>query len=72
MSAGRIVGTGLGRPVGLHLASTLLARYTAVIGTYRTERDSLDELRRAGEEFQRGHQGHAGPPEVLVLRQART
>lgn len=43
-----ILITGVGKRLGLHLAHHLLAQGHVVIGTYRSERDSLDELRAAG------------------------
>ena len=43
-----ILITGVGRRVGLHLAKTFLERGYPVIGTYRTRRDSIDELEVAG------------------------
>jgi dihydromonapterin reductase/dihydrofolate reductase len=48
-----ILITGVGRRAGLHLARTFLARGRAVIGTYRSERPELDELRDAGADLQR-------------------
>ncbi len=51
MDAEPILITGVGRRVGLHLARTFLDRGVPVIGTYRTPRDSLDELRRRGAEL---------------------
>lgn len=45
--------TGAGRRAGLHLARTFLARGQAVIGTFRTERPSLAELRESGAELLR-------------------
>lgn len=45
--------TGVGQRVGLHLARHLLASGRPVIGTYRTERPALDELRDAGAELHR-------------------
>ena len=43
-----ILITGVGRRVGLHLAKTFLERGYPVIGTYRTRRDSIDELEVVG------------------------
>jgi dihydromonapterin reductase/dihydrofolate reductase len=51
MDAEPILITGVGRRVGLHLARTFLERGVPVIGTYRTQRDSLDDLRRRGAEL---------------------
>ena len=43
-----ILITGVGKRVGLHLARTFLGRGIPVIGTFRTERPSLDTLRAEG------------------------
>lgn len=43
-----ILVTGVGKRIGLHLARTFLDRGTPVIGTYRTRRDSLDDLEARG------------------------
>jgi dihydromonapterin reductase/dihydrofolate reductase len=43
-----ILITGVGKRVGLHLARTFLGRDAAVIGTYRSERKSLENLRKSG------------------------
>jgi len=43
-----ILITGVGRRIGLYMAQEFLARGLAVIGTFRTERASLDDLRKAG------------------------
>ena len=51
MSAEAVLITGVAKRVGLHLARTFLARGVPVIGTYRTERSSLDELAQAGAEL---------------------
>lgn len=40
--------SGVGQRIGLHLARTFLSRGMNVVGTYRTERDALDELAEAG------------------------
>jgi dihydromonapterin reductase/dihydrofolate reductase len=40
--------SGVGKRVGLHLARSFLRRGIRVIGTYRSERPSLDLLRAAG------------------------
>ena len=45
--------TGVGRRVGLHLARTFLDRGVPVIGTFRTDRDSLRELEQRGAELYR-------------------
>lgn len=45
--------TGVGQRVGLHLARSFLARGQAVIGSYRTERDSLAELAAQGAQLLR-------------------
>ncbi len=46
-----ILITGVAKRVGLHLAHTFLDRGLAVIGTYRTPRDSLTELEHKGAEL---------------------
>jgi dihydromonapterin reductase/dihydrofolate reductase len=51
VSSEPILITGVGRRVGLHLANTFLQRQYKVIGTYRTRRKSLAELKRAGAEL---------------------
>ncbi len=43
-----ILITGVGKRVGLYLAQQFLDRDIPVIGTYRTERDSLNQLRDKG------------------------
>ena len=43
-----ILITGAGRRVGLHLARTFLSRGIPVIGTYRSERPELEQLRADG------------------------
>jgi dihydromonapterin reductase/dihydrofolate reductase len=43
-----ILITGAGRRVGLHLARHFLGRGIPVIGTFRSERPELDQLRAAG------------------------
>lgn len=48
MTDSPILITGVGKRVGLHLAKTFLGRGQAVIGTYRTRRDSLDEIEALG------------------------
>ena len=48
MTGDAIFITGVGQRIGLHLARTFLARGINVVGTYRTERDSLKELSEAG------------------------
>ena len=45
---GAILITGVGKRVGLHLASTFLGRGVPVIGTFRSERESLAGLRTQG------------------------
>jgi dihydromonapterin reductase/dihydrofolate reductase len=47
MSAAILI-TGVGRRVGLHLARNFLERKMQVIGTFRSERPGLDQLRAAG------------------------
>ena len=46
-----ILITGIGKRVGLHLARTFLDRGLPVIGTYRSEREGVQELREAGAEL---------------------
>ncbi|MEM9688139.1 MAG: dihydromonapterin reductase [Pseudomonadota bacterium] len=46
-----ILITGVGQRVGLHLARTFIARGQAVIGTYRSRRESIDELAELGAEL---------------------
>jgi len=47
MSAAILI-TGVGRRVGLHLARNFLKRNMKVIGTFRSERPGLDQLRAGG------------------------
>jgi dihydromonapterin reductase/dihydrofolate reductase len=51
MSAEPILITGVGRRVGLHLAHSFLDRGIPVIGTYRTQRPSLEALAQKGAEL---------------------
>ena len=48
MSRSPILITGVGKRVGLHLARTFLGRGQPVIGTFRSQRDSLDEIKAQG------------------------
>ncbi len=48
-----ILITGVGQRVGLHLARTFISRGQPVIGTYRSKRDSIDELAELGVELHR-------------------
>ncbi len=48
-----ILITGVGQRVGLHLARTYIGRGQPVIGTYRTKRESIDELASLGVELHR-------------------
>jgi len=48
MNTSPILITGIGKRIGLHLARTFLDRGIPVIGTFRTERESLDDLRSQG------------------------
>ncbi len=48
-----ILITGVGQRVGLHLARSFIGRGQPVIGTYRTRRDSIDELAELGAELHR-------------------
>lgn len=49
--AAPVLVTGVGQRAGLHLARSFLDRGTPLIGTFRTERPGLEELRRAGAEL---------------------
>lgn len=40
--------TGVGKRIGLHLAQTFLRRGTPVVGTFRSDRDALMDLREKG------------------------
>lgn len=53
MNGEPILITGVGRRVGLHLAQQFLDRGIAVIGTYRSERDSVIDLASRGAELYR-------------------
>lgn len=53
MNSEPIVITGVGKRLGLQLALNYLGRGLRVVGTYRSERPSLDELRRRGAELHR-------------------
>ncbi|MEO1320235.1 MAG: SDR family NAD(P)-dependent oxidoreductase, partial [Pseudomonadota bacterium] len=48
-----ILITGVGQRVGLHLARTYISRGQSVIGTYRSRRDSIDELESLGADLYR-------------------
>ena len=48
MSRDPILITGAGKRIGLHLARTFLGRGIPVIGTFRTDRDTLVDLREQG------------------------
>ncbi len=48
-----ILITGVGQRVGLHLARTFIDRGQPVIGTYRSQRDSIQELDALGAELHR-------------------
>lgn len=48
MSARPVLITGVGRRVGLHLARSFRRRGVAVVGTFRSERPELAELRQSG------------------------
>lgn len=48
MSPDPILITGASRRIGLHLARTFLGRGIPVLGTFRTDRDSLVDLREQG------------------------
>ena len=51
MNAAPIFISGVGRRAGLHLASTFLSRGIPIIGTYRQERSTIEELRNRGAEL---------------------
>lgn len=53
MTSEAILITGVGQRIGLHLAGTFLARGVAVIGTFRSERQSLEALRSQGADLYR-------------------
>jgi dihydromonapterin reductase/dihydrofolate reductase len=53
MSNEPILITGVAKRVGQHLATTFLDRGVPVIGTYRSQRDSLSDLQRQGAELYR-------------------
>lgn len=48
MKADAILISGVGKRIGLHLSRHFLQRGYSVIGTYRTEYDSLEELKQEG------------------------
>jgi dihydromonapterin reductase/dihydrofolate reductase len=48
VSAGPVLITGVGRRAGLHMARSFLQRGVAVVGTFRSDRPDLAELRRSG------------------------
>lgn len=58
--------TGVGQRVGLHLARELLARGWPVIGTYRKQRSSVQELTAAGADLVACDFGKAGDLERLI------
>ena len=51
MKSEPLIITGVGRRIGFRLARTFLERGYPVIGTYRTQRSSLHQLRAAGAEL---------------------
>jgi len=51
VSSDPILITGVGKRLGLHLARTFLGRGIPVIGTFRTERSSLGDLKAKGAEL---------------------
>ena len=53
MSREPVLITGVGQRAGLYLASSFLSRGWPVIGTYRSERSGLGELRELGAELHR-------------------
>ncbi|MEE4292856.1 MAG: dihydromonapterin reductase [Xanthomonadales bacterium] len=65
MSSDAVLITGVARRVGLHLANTFLERGVPVIGTYRSERPSLDELSGRGAELH--HCDFYDEPQVDLL-----
>ena len=52
MSRDAVLITGVGRRVGLHLATTFLQRGVPVAGTYRSERPALHGLRELAAEVE--------------------
>jgi dihydromonapterin reductase/dihydrofolate reductase len=48
MNRDPILITGVGKRAGLHLARTFLSRGLDVLGTYRTERPAVEELKELG------------------------
>lgn len=46
-----ILITGIGQRIGLHLAKVLLDRGFHIIGTFRTDRPALEDLRKRGAEL---------------------
>ena len=51
MNAEAVLITGVSRRLGLHMAKTFLDRSIPVIGTFRTERESIADLRNMGAEL---------------------
>lgn len=70
MTTSPILVTGVGKRVGLHLARTFLTRGQPVIGTYRSEYDSLQEIAAQGAELFRCDFAEDGDIQTLV-RQVR-
>lgn len=61
-----ILITGVGQRVGLHLARTFIGRGQPVIGTYRSQRDSIDELETLGVELHRCDFYEAAQVQALI------
>lgn len=61
-----VLVTGVGQRAGLHLARTFLDREIPLIGTYRTERDSIGELRERGARLLRCDFYDDGQLQVLI------
>ncbi len=58
--------TGVGQRVGFHLARTFISRGQPVIGTYRSERDNIDELATLGVELHRCDFYEAAEVQALI------
>ncbi|MEM1174346.1 MAG: dihydromonapterin reductase [Pseudomonadota bacterium] len=63
-----ILITGVGQRVGLHLARTYISRGQSVIGTYRSRRDSIDELESLGVDLYRCDFYDAAQVQALIDR----
>jgi len=58
--------TGVGQRIGLHLARSMLARGFHVIGTFRTDRPAIEELRSQGVELHQIDFYESGSAKQLV------